>query len=100
MISPKAVETLKSMNSLSVDKEIPILHHYIFVYNNKRYSYDRDYVDHEDGSITGYLVGMDRNNYIVSKESFKIEPDGNIVKKGVLRNFAISKKIIKESKNN
>jgi hypothetical protein len=94
--SPKAVETLKSLNSFSIDSEIPIVHHYIFGHNNRRYSYDRDYIDHSDGAVTGYVVGLDRNNYIVSRELFRIEPDGNIIKKGVFRNFALNRKVIKE----
>jgi len=94
--SLKSIETLKSINSIAVDDEIPILHHYMFWYNNKRYSYDRDYLDHDDGSITGYVVCLNRNNYITSKETFKIESDGNILQKGVFRNFALSKKVIKD----
>lgn len=95
--SSKSIETLKSINSFSIDKDVPILHHYIFVHNNRKYSYDRDYIEHKDGAITGYLVGLDRNNYIVSKETFRIEPDGNIVQRGIFRNFALSKKVLKES---
>jgi len=39
---------------------------------------------------------MDRNNYIISKDTFKIDPDGKITQKGVMRNFALYHKIIKD----
>lgn len=90
-----AITTLSNINKISVDKDIPLLHHYIFIHNNRRYTYDRDYVDHNDGSVTGWVMGMDRNNYLISHEKFKIEPDGNIIQKGIFRNYAMSKKIIK-----
>jgi hypothetical protein len=98
MYAPKAIETLTKINALSIDPEIPILHHRIFFHVNRRFTHNIDYIDHEDGSITGYILGMDRNNYIVSREGFKIDPDGKISQKGVLRNFAIHKKIVKEEK--
>ena len=90
-----AITTLIAINRISFDKDIPIVHHYIFVHNNRRYTYDRDYIEHSDESITGWLLGLDRNNYITSHEAFKIEPDGNIIQKGIFRNYAISKKIVK-----
>ena len=90
-----AITTLNSINRISIDKDIPLLHHYIFVHNNRRYTYNQDYIEHGDGSITGYVLGLDRNNYIVSHELFKIDHDGNIVQKGIFRNYAISKKVIK-----
>jgi hypothetical protein len=96
MASQKAIDTLKRINELSIDSEIPILHHYIFYYNGRKYTYDRDYIDHKDGSLTGYALGLDRNDYIVSREIFRIEPDGTILQRGVIRSFALSKKIIKE----
>jgi hypothetical protein len=90
-----AISTLSNINKISIDKDIPIVHHYVFVHNNRRYTYDRDYIDHGDESITGWLLGLDRNNYIISHETFKIEHDGNIIQKGIFRNYAISKKIVK-----
>jgi hypothetical protein len=96
MYSQKAIDTLKKINSISVDPEIEILHHYIFYHVNKRYTYNVDYINNPDGAITGYVLGMDRNGYLVSRDGFRIEPDGDITQKGVFRNFAIHKKIIKE----
>jgi len=90
-----AITTLNNINKISIDKDIPLLHHYIFVHNNRRYTYERDFVEHSDGSVTGWVMGMDRNNYLISHEKFKIEPDGNIIQKGIFRNHAMSKKIIK-----
>jgi hypothetical protein len=90
-----AITTLTNINRISIDKEVPIVHHYMFTHNNRRYTYSQDYCEHADGAITGYVLGLDRNNYIVSHETFRVEPDGNIIKKGILRNYAISKKIIK-----
>ena len=98
MYSQQAIDTLTKINSISIDPEIPILHHYIFYHVNRRYTYNIDYVDNADGAITGYVFGMDRNNYLVSRDGFRIEPDGNIIQKGVFRNFALHKKIIKEPK--
>jgi hypothetical protein len=90
-----AFATLNNINRISVDKDVPLVHHYIFVHNNRRYTYNQDYIEHRDESITGYVLGLDRNNYIISYEKFKIEPDGNIIQKGIFRNYAINKKIIK-----
>lgn len=90
-----AITTLTAINRISIDKEIAIVHHYVFIHNNRRYTYDRDFIEHSDGSITGWVMGMDRNNYLISHEPFKIEPDGNIVQKGIFRNYALSKKVIK-----
>jgi len=98
MYAQKAIETLKKINNLSIDKNIELNHHYIFSYNGKRYTYNVDYIDNKDESITGYIMGIDRHDYIVSKDNFKIDSDGNITQKGVFRNFALSRKIIKESK--
>lgn len=99
MYAPKAVEMLQKVNTLSVDKEVAIIHHYVFTYPaHKRHTYNVDYVDHEDGSITGYLLGLDRNNYIISRENFKIDPDGKITQKGTFRNFALHWKLMKEEK--
>jgi hypothetical protein len=98
MYSQKAIDTLNKINSISIDPEIDIVHHYIFHHVNRRYTYNVDYIDNKDGTITGYVLGMDRNSYIISKDNFKIETDGNIIQKGVFRNFAIHKKIIKEIK--
>jgi len=95
MYAPKAVETLNKLNDMSIDPDISICHHHTFTHVNKRFTYNVDYVDHPDGSITGYLFGMDRHNYIISKEDFKIEPNGDI-QKGVMRNFALKVKILKD----
>jgi hypothetical protein len=96
MYSPKAIDTLEKLDALAVESGYPIVHHHIFYHNSKRYTYNKDYIDHEDGSITGYIFGMDKRNYLISKDTFKIEPDGNIVQKGIFRNFALHYKIIKE----
>jgi len=86
------------VNALSGD-ESSILHHYIFMYPaHRRNTYNIDYIDHEDGSITGYLMGLDRNNYVISRENFKIDADGKITQKGTFRNFAIHRKLMKEEK--
>lgn len=95
MYALQAIETLNKVNAMSIDPEISILHHRVFHHANRKYTHNIDYIDHEDGSITGYLLGMDRNGYVVSREGFKIEPDGDI-QKGIMRNFAIKVKIIKE----
>jgi len=95
MYAPKAAETLNKVNAMSTDSEISILHHYIFYHTNRRYSYNVDYIDHPDGAITGHLFGLDKHNYIVSKEGFRIEPNGDI-HKGIMRNFALKVKILKE----
>ena len=97
MYAPKAVETLKKMNSMSVDREIPILHHYIFYHVNRKYSYNVDYIDNPDGAITGHLFGLDKHDYVISREGFRIEPNGDI-NKGIMRNFALKVKILKETK--
>ena len=93
-----AITTLNSINRISVDPEIPLLHHYLFTHNNRRYTYNQDYIEHSDGVITGYVLGLDRNYYVISHDTFRIEPDGNIIQKGVFKNYAISKKIIKQEK--
>jgi hypothetical protein len=98
MYSQKAIDTLKKINSISIDPEIEIVHHYVFQHVNKRYTYNVDYINNSDGAITGYVLGWDRHGYITSRDNFRIEPDGNITQKGVFRNFALHKKLIKEEK--
>ena len=96
MYSPKAIDTLEKLDAIAIEGTYPVVHHHIFYHNSKRYMYQVDYIKHENTSITGYVFGIDRHNYLISKDTFKIETDGNIIQKGVFRNFALHYKIIKE----
>lgn len=96
MYSDKSISIFEKLCKHSIDTE-NYPGRFTFLQGNKRYIFERDYVEHLDGSITGYIFHIRGSNSVVDKSLFRIGADGNI-SKGILRNYAIAAKIIKEKK--
>ena len=89
-----AKSTYEKMCNLSGE---PNVHHHIFTLNGKRYTFNRDFINHPDSSITGWLFAFNARSFLTNQEDFKIEPNGYI-KFGTLKKYALKSKIIKMDK--
>jgi hypothetical protein len=57
------------------------------------YTFEPDYVTHDDGSITGDIFTVDQSQNVKRIEPFKIDADGTVTHGGPLKKFA--KKMIR-----
>lgn len=65
-----------------------------FVISKRVYTFEPDYVTHDDGSITGDLYTIDQAQNVKSIEQFKIDANGVITQGAPLKKFA--KKMIRD----
>ncbi len=64
-----------------------------FIVNKRMYTFEPDYVTHDDGSITGDIFTVDQSQNVKRIEPFKIDADGTVTRGGPLKKFA--KKMIR-----
>ena len=64
-----------------------------FIVNKRMYTFEPDYVTHDDGSITGDIFTVDQSQNVKWIEPFKIDADGTVTRGGPLKKFA--KKMIR-----
>lgn len=86
------LEIYDKLCKVAIDPEV-VSDYHIFFHNGKKHIFNRDYINHTDGKVTGFIMRMNRFNYIVHKQDFEITT--NSIKPEILKKFASKHKILK-----